>query len=291
MGPAARRALVGWLVLGPALCTAGCGTQAPPPAEAEVGKPASAALGTPVLDFDFDDLGALEEATGLGSGRVPLRNDTAQPVTVRISTVGGGQLRAVPGRDGGYAARFPAYNPADPRRAVLTVSTATEDPFNPGIADFSFGADFQVDDATEQESATAEKKPASGDNGNNLLQRGLFSDTSQYKLQVDHGRVSCRIAGTEGEVVVQAPRRIEPDTWYRVSCSRVGERVTVQLDDFESDLEGTSEVGRTGSVHLASTTPVVMGGKADANGEAIASDSDQFNGAIDNVFLTIDDQS
>lgn len=290
MGPAARRALVGWLVLAPALCTAGCGTQAPPPAEPQVGKPASAALGTPVLSFDFDDLGALEEATGLGSGRVPLRNDTAQPVTVRISAVGGGKLRAVPGRDGGYAARFPSYNPADPRRAVITVTTASEDPFDPGIADFSFGADFSVDDAAEQ-AATKAAKPTGDDNGNNLLQRGLFSDTSQYKLQVDHGRVSCRIAGSEGEVVVQASRRIQADTWYRVSCSRVGERITVQLNDFKRDLEATSEAGRTGSVHLSSTTPVVLGGKANANGDAIATESDQFNGDIDNVFLTIDDKS
>ena len=289
MGPAARRALVGWLVLAPALGTAGCGTE-PPAADAPaVGTPASAALGTAVLSFDFDDLGALEDATGLGSGRVPLRNDTAQPVTVRISTVAGGSLRAVPGRDGGYAARFPTYNPGDPRRAVMTVTTTSQDPFNPGVADFSFGADFNVDDTAEQDADQEKVKDA--DNGNNLLQRGLFSDTGQYKLQVDHGRVSCRIAGSEGEVVVRAPQPIEPETWYRVSCLRVGDRVTLQLHDFERDLERTSEEGSTGSVHLPPTTPVVLGGKASTSGAAVATDSDQFNGAIDNVFLTVDDES
>jgi hypothetical protein len=289
MRPAARHALVGWLVLGPALCTAGCGTESPAPAEPEVGTPASAALGTPVLSFDFDDLGALEEATGLGAGRLPLRNDTAQPVTVRISAVSGGTLRAVPGRDGGYAARFPALNPSDPRRAVMTVTTTSEDPFNPGVADFSFGADFTVDEAADQ--PADDEKTDSEDNGNNLLQRGLFSDAAQYKLQVDGGRVSCRIAGTEGEVVVKAPQPIEPDTWYRVSCMRVGERITLQVDDFEGDPERTSEEGPTGSVHLAPTTPVVLGGKARLGGAAVAADSDQFNGALDNVFLTVDEDS
>ncbi len=276
-------------MLAPALCTAGCGTQSPPADEPEVGTPASAALGNAVLSFDFDDLGALEEATGLGAGRVPLRNETAQPVTVRISTVSGGKLRAVPGRDGGYAARFPAYTSGDPRRAVLSVTTASQDPFNPGVADFSFGADFSVDEVAEQDDA--DEKTENADNGNNLLQRGLFSDTAQYKLQVDDGRVSCRIAGSEGEVVVRSPQEIQPETWYRVACLRVGERVTLHLHDFESDLERTSEEGSTGSIHLPSTTPVVLGGKASSSGAAVATDSDQFNGAVDNVYLTVDDDS
>ena len=287
MRPAARRALVVWLVLAPALGTASCGAE-PPAADPEVGTPASSALGTRVLSLDFDDLGALEVATGLGEGNIPLRNDTSQPVTVRIATVAGGSLRAVQGRDGGYAVRFPSYSESDPRRAVLSVSTTSADPFGPGVADFSFGADFMADEVGQGDEGGREGDP---DNGNNLVQRGLFADPSQYKLQMDHGHVSCRVVGAEGEVIVRSPQVLAPDTWYRASCIRSGDRITLQIVDFESGPQLTTEVGPTGSIQLPPTTPVVLGGKAGPDGAAITRDSDQFNGAIDNVYLTIDDDT
>jgi hypothetical protein len=251
----------------------------------------SASLGTPVLSLGFDDLGALEEATGLASGYLPLDNDTARPVTVHLSTVSGGTIRAVPGRDGGYAARFPAHRPDDSRRAVLTVTTTDEgDPLGPGTSDFAFGADFTLDEVTEapEESEDSEES-ANQDNGNNLIQRGLASDPAQYKIQIDRGRASCRVAGEEGEVIVKSEQPIASGSWYRVSCVRSDDRVTLELDSFEGTPERTAEVGATGNIQLPVATPLVLGGKAAENGRAVAGDSDQFNGSVDNVFFTVDD--
>lgn len=274
-------------MLASALLTAGCGSKPEAAPPADIGSAASSSTGTPVLSLDFDDLGALDEATGLGQGYLPVDNEANQPVTVRVASVEGGALRAEPGRDGGYAARFPAHRADDPRRAVLSVTTtaASSDPLGPGVSDFSFGADFKLD-------AVSEAGDGEGaDNGNNLLQRGLSSDDTQYKLQIDAGRVSCRVAGADGELLVKSKQEVAADTWYRASCARTGDAVRLEVDPFDARPERTSASGPTGSVHMPPATPLVVGGKAAANGDAVAGDSDQFNGAIDNVFLTVDDDA
>jgi hypothetical protein len=281
--PVALRAFVACGILAPALISA-CGSEPAPKTENEVGTPASVSSGTLVLSLDFDDLGALEEATGLGSGYLPVNNDTSQPVTVRVATVADGKLEAEPGRAGGYAVRFPTTSKGDPRRAVLTVTTTASsgDPLGPGVADFTFGADFVLDKTAEAHRA---------DNGNNLVQRGLFSDDAQYKLQVDRRRASCRVAGDKGEVVARSVEEIVPGTWYRVTCSRTGDRVVLKLDSFAGTPQRSVAAGPTGNLSMPGDTPLVVGGKATAGGDAVAEDSDQFNGAIDNVFLSVDDDT
>lgn len=231
-----------------------------------------------MVSFDFDELGALENAGVLGTGPIPLNNEASQSVTVRVAAVADGQLRAEPGRDGGYAARFPAYASGDPRRVVVTTfATGEDDPLGPGTGDFSFGADFTLDRLSEE---------AGVDDGNNLVQRGLSSDPAQYKIQIDHGHASCRVAGEEGEVVVRSARTIVPEIWYHVSCTRTGDDITLTLGSFEGEPERTVGSGATGAIGMSSTTPLVMGGKATDAGAAVEGNSDQFNGAIDNVFLS-----
>ena len=285
MRPGTRRALaLVWLV-GACSLGAACDAEAPA-ARAETGEPVSAPLGTPVLTLDFDDLGALEQATGLAAGYLALDNDADEPVTVQLATVSGGTIRPVPGRGGGYAVRFPGLQEDDPKRAVLVVTTTSSDrdPLGPGAADFAFGADFVLDEDAEQAEGAD-----NADNGNNLVQRGLYADDGQYKIQVDHGRASCRVAGAKGEAVVTSPTEIVPGTWYRVTCARTAERVTLEVDDFDGVPETTAEDVVTGTVQLARATPLVIGGKATAEAKAVAGDSDQFNGALDNVYLTVDE--
>ena len=282
MRTALRNALVAGGVLPVLLAATACGTEDPadtPRAEPAASSPS--ASGTAVVGFDFDELGALEQAGVLGTGALPLTNTAPQPVTVRVATVAGGSLRAERGREGGYAARFPAYSSGDPRRVVvMTFAAGNDDPLGPGSADFSFGAEFTLDPLSEEDGL---------DDGNNLVQRGLSADPAQYKIQIDHGRASCRIAGDDGEVLVKSQQTIEPETWYRVSCTRSGDDVTLELRSFDGSAgERTVGSGATGAIRLPSTTPLVMGGKATSEGEAVKGNSDQFNGAIDNVFLTRD---
>ncbi len=233
----------------------------------------------PVLSFDFDDLGALR-SQGVGSGELRVLNAGSERVTVRVSGAGGGALRSMPDREGGFALRFPVYGRGSGERMVLTAtSESVTDPLSPGVADFSFGADFAVDRVTEGTGL---------DNGNNLIQRGLSGDAGQYKLQIDRGRASCLVAGDAGDVLVQTEQRIRPHTWYHASCSRTGGVVTLDLGTYQGAPERAVAPGPTGAVYLPAATPLVLGGKATPGGVAVVGDSDQFNGALDNVFLTID---
>ncbi len=236
----------------------------------------------PVLSFDFDDLGALR-AQGVGSGVLRVLNAGSERVTVRVSAVGGGELTSMPGREGGSALRFPVYGRGSGERVVLTaISQSVTDPLSPGTADFSFGADFAVDQVTEGTGL---------DNGNNLVQRGLSTDPGQYKLQIDRGRASCLVAGDAGDVLVEAEQRIRPHSWYHASCRRAGDVVTLDLGTYNGPPERASGSGRTGAVYVPAATPLVLGGKATPKGDAVVGDSDQFNGAMDNFFLTVEQGS
>lgn len=244
---------------------------------APVGEAQGVPASTTMLRLEFEDLAG----TGaVGPGATPLVSVGERPATVRAATSAGGRVRPAPGPEGeGLAARFPAFDPADPRTAVLTVALGGEGPgLDPGLRDFAFGVDFALD---------PESEGSRTDNGNNLVQRGLFVDNAQYKLQVEKGQVSCRIAGDAGEVVVKSVVPIEPGEWYRASCSRLGDIVSLELGPVGGDGRRVVASGATGSVRMAPDTPLVIGGKASARGEAVRGDSDQFNGRLDNVHLDV----
>lgn len=124
--------------------------------------------------------------------------------------------------DGGLALRLPAYSgaAAPPRAALQLASSGPRDPLDVGVQDFEFGADFRLD---------AESQGTEVDGGNNLIQRGLASDPGQFKIDVDGGRVGCRVAGSEGVVEARISSSVRPDTWYRARCSRNGDVVDVRI--------------------------------------------------------------
>ncbi len=278
------RSAIAALVLVTAGSTAGCSLDEPrgPFREPGAGLPspsASAPTDPLVFSFDFDNLGMLPP-TGRGAGEVPLHNTGSQPVTIRVATASTGVLRSVPDREGGFAARFPWHGPRARQRMVLTVSSpSVDDPLSPGPSDFAFGADFTLDSPSEGGRL---------DNGNSLIQRGRSGDPAQYKIQIVNRVASCRIAGAAGEVVVEASHEIRPNTWYRVVCRRTGDEVTLELGTFNSPPVRAAGSGPTGAVYVPASTPLLLGGKANGKGEADTGNSDQFNGALDNVFLEID---
>jgi hypothetical protein len=161
---------------------------------------------------------------------------------------------------------------------VLVVVATEAASLSPGDRDFEFGAAFELD---------PESSGSEADNGDNLLQRGSFNDPGQYKIQLDHGVPSCRVAGDAGVLFVEADEAVDPGAWYSVSCRRAGDEVTLTVTPYADQDDGESwrATGPTGTVPFGDQ-PLSVGGKVDPSGTPVAS-ADQFNGAVDDVFLRI----
>ena len=121
------------------------------------------------------------------------------------------------------------------------------------------------------------------------MQRGNFSDPGQFKIQLDHGVPSCRIVGDAGEVFVEAQEAVEPEAWYAVSCEREGSEVSLTVtpyDDQEDRSPGAPPVRPAPS--RCGAQPLVRGRQGRVREGVPVASADQFNGAVDDVFLRID---
>lgn len=214
--------------------------------------------------------------------RTFLNSGTAALKTEAI-TWGPGRLDVAQSR-AGRAIRMPAFSETDPGFAILSiVNDTTEDVLSPGDAPFTFGADLMLNKVTTGTVA---------DDGDNVIQRGLFEGSSQYKIQIDDGHPSCRVRGVTGEVIVEGRGQIEPDKWYRLRCTRRDSTVTLQVGEIPGNGEpiewtGASRSAPMGLVVMPSHTPLSVGGKLAADGTILPSSTDQLNGAVDRVFYTI----
>ncbi len=203
---------------------------------------------------------------------IPLSVPADGRMKVQVVSYGSGKLRIVPGRDGeGAALRLPHFGD-DP--AAVTLLPTSEDDLAPEDDAFSFGAEFMSD--------------GDWDDGDNLIQRGLFTDSGQYKIEIDGGRPACSIKGTSGRVTARSRQTIEPGTWYAVDCSRDRAAVTIILRNLETGEEWSRVAeGATGNVEMDEPAArLSIGGKTWPNG-TIGQSPDQFNGVIDNVYLRI----
>ncbi len=242
--------------------------------------PASADTSTPV-SLSFSDAVVGEPIT-------VVTNDSAEATTQAVVTAHGGSVSAVSAGASGPAARFPSYNGSSsgPRAVIAVTNSGSTDVLGPGASDFVFGADVRLDTAN---------RGTSYDNGNNIVQRGLGTDVAQFKLQVDRGRFSCFVKGDAGARTVKSPVPVAPGTLYRATCRRAiesaGERVIITVAKVAADgslgapTTTASKPGPVGNLSFAFATPLSVGGKL-ADSVTIFTASDQFNGVIDNAFLT-----
>jgi hypothetical protein len=259
------------------LATATTGTVVAPTA----GSAATTAPSPRVLQLTFND-------DNLTSKTPHFVNAGSANLSVSLVSKAGGALRSAKGRLSpatNTAVRTPAFAPGanGPRAVIKVVDRTGTDALNPGTGAFTFGADFARNAASE--------RAGTSDNGDNLMQRGLFGHRSQYKLQLDHGRATCRVKGAAGAVAVSSPVAITAGRWYRLRCTRSGSTVTLSVSRWSAKgvaTTSTSSVkGPTGDLSPTSATmPLSIGGKLDAAG-GILVDTDQFNGRIDNVLLQI----
>lgn len=219
----------------------------------------------------------------------PVQRGTAELET-EISSLDGGVVRPAAGGMSRGAWRFPSYRSGDPypRAVVVARPAAAGDdevgPLSPGTRRFDYGADLRLDTIS-----TGRVE----DNGNNVVQRGLSSDPSMFKLEIDaDGRPGCIVKGRSGEVRAFSVQPLNAGTWYRIRCERRARVLRVLVSEYLPSGRALTEVrelpGRAGAVTFpGSEVPFSIGGKAAHDGSVITSATDQFNGAIDNAYFTM----
>lgn len=210
------------------------------------------------------------------------------PVTVGVARLANGQATVAANLWDGRGVRLPAYSSSNnPPRAVVRITpvAGSGDPLAPGTSDFTFGIYFKKD---------AKSSGTEVDNGDNLLQRGVWTDTAQYKLQVDGDRPSCVIKGDRGRVIVNSSVLVSSSLWYQARCTRTGNTVRLTVKEYQADGSSHTVVstgsGTIGSLRWANRqTPVAVGGALDAQGSILPHSSDQFNGWVTHPSLDIHD--
>lgn len=213
----------------------------------------------------------------------------ASSTTVAVVTLNGGSIRAVTSFSGqGQAGDFPDFNGSStgPRAVIRVVNRpgVSADGMNPGTARLEYGADITIDALSAGGGTT--------DDGNNVIQRGLFNDVAQFKLEVDNRIPRCRSKGDGGASEVASTVTLTAGARYRVRCVRSSGQLSVRVTPITAagtlgTTTTTAVPDLSGNLAFAASTPLAVGGKLNPNGTIAASASDQFNGTIDNAILRI----
>jgi hypothetical protein len=139
---------------------------------------------------------------------------------------------------------------------------------NPGSQNFALGIVF-----------TSQSIPNTSSYSGNLIQKGLFGDPGQVKLQLvpqAQGTVNCRIKGTSGAKIVTSSVNVDNGAWHTAVCWRSGNVVGVTVDGIV-----TSLAWNPGSISNAKD--LTLGNKT-----AQAGSSDQHFGRTDFATWVID---
>jgi hypothetical protein len=185
--------------------------------------------------------------------------------TLRVISYQGGRVRAV-AHGPGTALAFPGKCTQQVCPHVALQSGDSAD-LNPGIRDIAFGADVLL-------------APGQTSTGQNVVQKGYSTTSSQYKLQIDGtaGHPSCVLVDVHRPVIrmVRSAVTIADGIWHRVRCQRTGTRLEVYVDGM---LRGRTTV--PADLNVANDLPLSIGAKGAYR------DNDQFNGTLDNVWVRI----
>lgn len=185
--------------------------------------------------------------------------------TLTVITAHGGTVKPVV-HGQGAALAFPARCTA-PVCPHVALQTPTSDDLNPGRRDIAYGADVLL--AADQTSG-----------GQNVVQKGYSTTSSQWKLQIDGaaGRPSCVLVDDRRPVIriVTSSVSVADGHWHALRCERAGRVFAISVDGV---LRGATSVPARLSV--SNQRPLSIGGKG------AFPDNDQFNGALDNVWVQI----
>ncbi len=185
--------------------------------------------------------------------------------TLRVISFQGGRVRPVV-HGPGTALAFPGKCSGRICPQV-TLQSADSADLNPGDRDIAFGADVLL--------APAQTSP-----GQNVLQKGYSTVSSQYKLQIDGlaGHPSCVLVDVRKPDIrmVRSAVAVADGRWHRVRCQRRGTRWEIYVDEVP---RGRMRV--PAKLSVANDQPLSIGGKG------FYRDNDQFNGVLDNVWVRI----
>lgn len=222
--------------------------------------PAAAATTRLRLTFDAAPSGQ----TDPGPWTAGCFTDAVDPAVEACVAVGGAGAISRAQRKSGDTTS-PAIKFPEPASGTAMLRVKHSPRLNPGTADFTISAMVRLTE--DQRSA-----------GANLVQKGTFNTSGgQWKLQLDSGVPSCRVAGTGGSpLIVSWGDSIAGDGWKFVECKRRGAVLSVNVAN------GTP-VTATGdaSVDITNTSDVTIGAKG------TGSNNDQFHGEIDNVVFSV----
>lgn len=209
--------------------------------------------------------GALAARYGFDSVRpTAITDESGNGHNLRLITGNGGTVRIV--RHGaGHALRFPAKCSRSRKCPHAALQSRSAGNLNPGTRPISYGAKVLL-------------SPHQTSKGQNVLQKGYSTTSSQYKLQVDGtaGRASCVLVGARpGIKLVTSSVSVADGTWHAVECRRTATALTVLVD---GAVRGHRAIARELSV--TNNLPLSIGGKG------AYADNDQFHGTIDDVWIT-----
>jgi hypothetical protein len=203
-------------------------------------------------------------------GTVP--DSSGRGHTLTVVAGHGGAVRAITHSGGGSALAFPAKCTAKAVKAakacphvVLQAPGAAD--LNPGTRPVAYGATVLL--AKNQTTK-----------GQNVVQKGYSATSSQYKLQVDGlaGRPSCVLVDDKkpGIQLVRSTVSVADGAWHTLECRRAGAAFSILVDGV---VRGAGTVPATLSVN--NKGPLSVGGKGASR------NNDQFQGALDNVWIRI----
>ena len=215
-------------------------------------------------DFDddvrTDDRGVREVRDASGNGHASVvRSDPDQA----------GQITLIPHAGQGRAVRFPPPcmpGPDPCPRAIIQIEDAPD--LRPGARDFTFGADVLVQ-STEVSA------------GADIMQKGSATGVTPgvWKLELlADGRPRCGVVARDSGVEYTASSSvgISAGGWHRVQCTKTATALTIDVDGIR---RATTVVPQ--GVVVDSDAPMRLGG------HNIQQDTDQFFGALDNVFFRL----
>jgi len=215
--------------------------------------PAAASPTRVVARYDFDGRsGAVLDGSGRGH-------------TMRAISRRGARVSYVP-RGGGWALQFPPKcSGARCPHVVLQTPHAAD--LNPGRRPILFGATVRL--------TTTETTK-----GQNVVQKGYSKKGSQYKLQIDGrlGRPSCVVVDVSaGRIhLAYSSVSVANGAWHTIQCRRIGTSLSVVVD---GQVRGTAKVPP--KLSIINAAPLSIGGKG------VYADNDQFQGAVDDVWVQI----
>ncbi len=221
-----------------------------------VGAVAASPAGVVVARYAFDvATGAIVDNSGRGH-------------TLTVIAGRGGAVRTI-AHGTGQALAFPAKCARTAAKACphVVLQTPPAADLNPGTRPIAYGAAVRL--ARNQTSA-----------GQNVIQKGYSATTSQYKLQIDGmpGRPSCVLVDDKKPAIrlVRSSVSVADGAWHAIECRRAGTVFRILVDGVVRGV-----VAVPAALSVRNSGPLSVGGKgASAN-------NDQFQGALDNVWVRI----